>query len=138
MTRRPFVIVESPYAGDVVRNLAYARAALADCIRRGETPFASHLLYTQHGVLDDNDHEQRKLGIEMGFEFWRMADAVIFYADYGWSRGMNAAKERLSKAKLGPVYAERTLPAFVDGWNARHVVEGNLSHPMILSSVPTE
>ena len=44
-----FVIVESPYAGDVAANVEYARAAVADCLRRGEAPFASHLLYT----LDD-------------------------------------------------------------------------------------
>ena len=34
------VLVESPYAGDVDRNKAYARAAMHDCIRRGEAPFA--------------------------------------------------------------------------------------------------
>jgi hypothetical protein len=45
------VIIESPYAGDPDGNLAYARAALADSLARGEAPFASHLLYPQ--VLDD-------------------------------------------------------------------------------------
>ena len=36
------VIVESPFAGDTERNIRYARACLADCLRRGEAPFASH------------------------------------------------------------------------------------------------
>ena len=39
------VIVESPYAGDVERNIAYVRAAMRDCLMRGEAPLASHLLY---------------------------------------------------------------------------------------------
>lgn len=45
-----FVIVESPYAGDVERNTAYARAAVRDCLMRGEAPFASHLLYMAYGI----------------------------------------------------------------------------------------
>ena len=48
------VIIESPFAGDVDRNLRYARAAMRDCLLRGESPYASHLLYTQPGVLNDD------------------------------------------------------------------------------------
>lgn len=88
------VIVESPFAGDVERNLAYARAAVADCVKKGETPFASHLLYTQPGVLDDTNPEERALGIEMGFQLWQHADRIVFYVDLGWSRGMKAAEQR--------------------------------------------
>lgn len=44
------VIIESPFAGDVVRNLRYLRACMRDCLRRGEAPYASHALYTQPGV----------------------------------------------------------------------------------------
>ena len=54
------VIIESPYAGDVERNVRYARAAMADCLKRGEAPFASHLLYTQEGVLDDDIPGERQ------------------------------------------------------------------------------
>ena len=61
------VIVESPYAGDVEENVRYARACLADCLARGEAPFASHLLYTQPGVLDDDVPGERALGIAAGF-----------------------------------------------------------------------
>ena len=41
-----FVIIESPYAGNVEENEEYARKCLRDCLMRGEAPFASHLLYT--------------------------------------------------------------------------------------------
>ena len=55
------VILESPYAGDVETNLRNARAAMRDCLLRGEAPYASHLLYTQPGVLDDGDHGDDEL-----------------------------------------------------------------------------
>lgn len=87
------VIVESPYAGDVERNVTYARRALTDCLLRGEAPFASHLLYTQPGVLRDEVVAERKLGIAAGFAWARGADAVAFYLDYGWSPGMLAARD---------------------------------------------
>ena len=51
MTR---VIVESPYAGDIEKNMRYLRACIRDCLLRGETPYASHALYTQDGVLRDD------------------------------------------------------------------------------------
>lgn len=84
------VIVESPYAGDVKENERYARAALADCLRRGEAPFASHLLYTQPGVLRDDVPEERERGIKAGFAFREYAAATVVYVDRGVSRGMQA------------------------------------------------
>ena len=36
--------LESPYAGDVAANVAYARRCLADSVARGEAPLATHLL----------------------------------------------------------------------------------------------
>lgn len=69
MMRR--VYVESPYGSSdlkiIERNVAYARACIRDCILRGEAPFASHLLYTQDGVLCDEVPEERELGMEAGF-----------------------------------------------------------------------
>ncbi len=88
------VIIESPYAGEVERNILYARRAMHDALRRGEAPIASHLLYTQPNVLDDNKPEERKLGIAAGLAWMKVADASIFYADYGISKGMEAAFEK--------------------------------------------
>ena len=80
------VIVESPYSGDVLRNLAYARSCVRDCLNRGEAPFASHLLYTQ--VLDDAIPEERMKGLDAGLEWMGVADVVVVYTDYGVSPGM--------------------------------------------------
>lgn len=82
------VIVESPYRGDIERNKAYLKVCMLDSISRGEAPSASHKLYTD--VLDDNNEEERRLGIELGFAWLKAADLVAFYEDYGFSPGMKA------------------------------------------------
>ena len=86
MTR--LVYVESPYAGDVDRNINYARACLSDCLHRGEAPLASHLLYTQPGVLDDDVPAERATGIAAGLAWGKHADATVVYCDIGISPGM--------------------------------------------------
>jgi hypothetical protein len=82
------VIVESPYAGEVERNITYARACLHDCLLRGLAPFASHLLYTQPGVLDDNVPAERSLGIIAGLAWGSQAERTVVYVDHGISGGM--------------------------------------------------
>lgn len=88
------VIIESPYAGDVEANLTYARRAMRDCIERGEAPYASHLLYTQPGVLDDTIPYQRRVGINAGFDWGARADAIVVYVDRGISKGMEQGVAR--------------------------------------------
>lgn len=82
------VILESPFAGDVDRNVAYARACVRDCLSLGEAPIASHLLYTQPGILRDEIPEERQWGIDAGLAWGRVADATVVYTDHGISRGM--------------------------------------------------
>ena len=89
--RMRLVILESPYAGDVEANVSYARACMHDCLLRGESPIASHLLYTQPGVLDDLVPDERALGIAAGLAWRPVAHYSVFYAGRGWSRGMLAA-----------------------------------------------
>ena len=81
-------IIESPYQGDVKRNLAYGRAALRDSLLRGESPLASHLLYTQDGVLDDAVPVERQRGIAAGHAWMQAAELVAVYDDLGISNGM--------------------------------------------------
>lgn len=89
---RKLVVVETPYAGNIERNLKYARLCMRDCISRGEAPIASHLVYTQEHILNDDDPDERGLGIELGFNWGQYADLVAFYVDLDWSPGMLAAK----------------------------------------------
>lgn len=88
------VVVESPYLGDVERNIEYGRTALADCFQRGEAPYASHLLYTQEGVLDDDVPEERELGMEAGFKWGEEADKRVVYTDFGITPGMQEGIDR--------------------------------------------
>lgn len=111
-------IIESPYAGEVERNLEYVRACMRDSLARGEAPYASHALYTQPGVLDDDNPIERKLGIEAGFAWWRSADNFAFYIDRGWSRGMKVAHERAVSYRVP--FEIRTL----DGWTAGDCAPG--------------
>lgn len=86
VVEKKFVIVESPFAGDVEANVEYARDCLYDSLLRGEAPFASHLLYTQ--VLDDELDWEREWGISAGLELAKRADLTAVYTDRGISRGM--------------------------------------------------
>jgi len=82
------VVLESPYAGDVETNVRYARMCMKDCLMRGEAPYASHLLYTQDGVLNDLIPEERNHGIQAGFAWRQVAQATVVYTDLGISKGM--------------------------------------------------
>lgn len=92
MKHRPFVIVESPYGGDIDRNLVYLKRALRDSWKLGEHPLASHGYYPL--FLNESDPTERKEGIEAGYKLWPLANKIIFYADYGMSKGMEAALDR--------------------------------------------
>jgi len=83
------VVIESPYAGDVVLNKEYCRMCMCDSLARGEAPIASHLLYTQSGVLDDTIETERQQGIDAGLAWGAKADIVAVYTDLGFSPGMN-------------------------------------------------
>lgn len=84
------VVLESPYAGDIEASVAYAKRAVHDCLKRGESPIASHLLFTQPGILDDADPKERKLGISAGHAWTERVDCVVVYLDRGMSSGMLA------------------------------------------------
>jgi len=76
---------------------------------QGEAPIASHLIYTQPGILDDSVEKERDQGIQAGYEWMDAADLVAFYTDRGWSRGMIRAlkmarilNKRIEVRSLGP------------------------------------
>ena len=100
------VVIESPYAGRVRRNLHYARLCLRDSLARGEAPLASHLLYTQ--VLDDEFEPERKLGMQAGWSWLSQADAVVLYQDFGTSRGMLQAMCEAQRFRI-PVEKRRLV-----------------------------
>jgi hypothetical protein len=117
---RPIVVLESPLAGRGIPNaaapevhIAYGRACLADSLRRGEAPVASHLLYALPGVLDDAKEDERKLGMTAGWAFYNVAAKCVVYEDMGVSNGMIAG---IARAKAAGVPVEiRKLEGWVWG-----------------------
>jgi len=102
------VIVESPLSGDFTRNQFYARLCMLDCLRRGEAPFASHLLYAHSDVLDDTKSEERTLGMEAGFAWHEGANLAAVYLDLGYSSGMKMGVKRIRE--IGRPVEPRRLP----------------------------
>lgn len=97
MTGMKLVIIESPYAASehhtVEQHVEYARRCLKDSLSRGEAPFASHLLYTQPGVLNDLIPEERRRGMEAGFAYRQVIKKTVVYTDYDVSPGMDEGLE---------------------------------------------
>jgi hypothetical protein len=103
------VVVESPFKATQERSIEqhkeYLKHCLADCAKRGESPYASHLMLTE--VLDDDDPHERGFGIKAGWEWAKHADAVVCYEDFGISPGM---RESLAHYEhIGKPIERRTL-----------------------------
>jgi len=103
-------IIESPYAAapypwgdDVVygafnkelwdevsirRHVQYARELMRWALYNGLTPYASHLLYTQPGVLRDDVPAEREMGILAAKRWHELADVAVVGLDYHVSSGM--------------------------------------------------
>lgn len=128
-------IIESPYAGNIDENVAYARECVLDALERNYSPIASHLLLTQ--VLNDDNPEHREFGISAGLSWAKVADVSLIYIDRGISAGMqrgidhatsiglSVERRSIKKSCGGPldcpgdcleiIYASRNT-AFAKGW----------------------
>ena len=105
MSKPPRVILESPYAGDVEKNRLYALACLRDMFKRGEAPFASHILYPP--VLTKWTEAERNQGITAGFSWYEVAELCAVYTDKGITEGMIRGIARAES--LGVEVERRTL-----------------------------
>src|ERR1017187_4463442 len=83
------VILESPFKAITAewqaRNIVYLKEAMAHSLHLGESPIASVLTWATSGILDDHDPAERKLGMEAGFAWYRVAEACVVYEDLGIS-----------------------------------------------------
>lgn len=129
-------VIESPYYADSIvafaRNVRYARAAVLDAIRLGYAPLASHLLYTQEGILSEAAQDERERGITCGHVPYRYSAKLfdmstdsdrrvvcLVYPDLGITAGMLAG---IKEAKT----------------HCCHVYHRTLSHRPDLFLMPTE
>lgn len=100
------VILESPYAGDVEKHVAYARACVRDSLSRGEAPIASHLLYTQPGILRDEVSKERQWGIDAGLA-WRRPrqqrwSTPTTVSPGAWNTALRTQTNAGAKSNIGP------------------------------------
>lgn len=128
---KPLVVIESPLSSPTiegwVRNKKFARACMRDSLARGEAPYASHLIYAQEGILDDDVADERALGMYAGFVWGDKADYIVCYDDLGISSGMAAGLQkhrdvgkRVEVRTLG--YIPEVLPEEVELEKMRRVV----------------
>ena len=108
------VVIESPFKGkgyhETELNILYARACAHDCLTKGEYPYASHLFYTQDGILDDKDEKERWLGINAGIAWGNLSKKTVVYQDRGISKGMKYGIKRAEEK--GKEIEFRNLPDY--------------------------
>lgn len=105
-------ILESPFRNadpaEAAKNVEYARALMRHLLKNGIAPYASHLLYTQPGVLDDNAPEERELGINAGLLWASVISTVYVGIDRGISEGMRYGIQK--HVREGRTVIEVSLP----------------------------
>lgn len=92
----PLVYICSRYAADEKRTVYENEEAAIRysqfAIEQGCIPMASHLLYPR--MLDDNNPEERKLGLFFGQVWLDIAREIWIFSDGSLSKGMQAEYER--------------------------------------------
>lgn len=94
------VYVASRYAGDVEKNVALAISYCRRVMDAGYMPVASHLLYPQ--ILNDNDPDERELGLLFGLALLRMCDEVWVFGEVseGMAREIEEARRLNKKLRI--------------------------------------
>lgn len=88
---RPIVYICSPFAGDIEKNVAAARAYSRFAVEQGYIPIAPHLLFPQ--FLDDTNQKERELGLFFGNAIMSKCSEVWVFGSH-ISSGMEAEIKR--------------------------------------------
>lgn len=88
---RPIVYICSPFAGDIEKNVAAARAYSRFSVEQGYIPIAPHLLFPQ--FLNDTDQKERELGLFFGNAIMSKCSEVWVFGSH-ISSGMEAEIKR--------------------------------------------
>ena len=92
MRESKLIYIASPYAGDIEKNVAFARRACRYAIHQGYIPIAVHLLYPQ--MLDDSDPAERELGLRLGQQLLRRCDELCASTAEAFKHGENLTPQR--------------------------------------------
>jgi hypothetical protein len=89
---KPYIFICSRLKGRTPKEKAkFAERARYLCRKvmlLGGIPMAPHVYFTE--FLDDANPEERQMGIELGHEWMRSCDALLYDATLGESEGMQA------------------------------------------------
>ena len=109
--RNKLVYICSPYRGNVEENTENARRySLRAIIEHPDViPIAPHLLFTQY--LDDDDPEQRRIGLDAGLDLLSICDELWVYGLDNPSEGM-AAEIAMAKELAIPIRDGFNLEAY--------------------------
>lgn len=77
--KRKLVFICSPFAGDIETNIERAKRYGRFAITKNAVPFIPHLLYPQ--FLNDDDPEERRLGIDMGIHVLKLCKEIWVFGD---------------------------------------------------------
>lgn len=91
------IYVASPYAGDVERNVEYAKQACRTVVESGHAFFAPHLMYP--AVLNDMVPAERQAGIEMGLTLLHRCDELWCFGPVV-SSGMQAEISEAERLRI--------------------------------------
>ena len=108
---RTRVVIASPFAGAVRRNLEYLGLCIRHSVSLGEAPLAPHAMYPLG--LDDQDKGERRAGMDCGLA-WLASGAcaaLAVYVDLGVSAGM--LTEIAAAQQLGVLIVRRTVPGYI-------------------------
>lgn len=99
------IYVASPYAGEVEKNMEFAKKACRFCVEQGHAFFAPHLLYPQ--LLDDRVQAERQTGLDMGIAMLPRCDELWCYGGR-ISLGMHSEMEEADRLGI-PVRRVREM-----------------------------
>jgi len=73
------IFICSPLRGDIKENIKKAKKYSREVVLAGNIPIAPHIYFPQ--FLDDNNPQERNLGMTMGRELLSMCDEMWIYGD---------------------------------------------------------
>lgn len=104
------IYVASPYAGDIKKNVEYAKQACRAVMESGHAFFAPHLLYPS--ILNDAVDVERQAGMDMGLTMLFRCDELWVFGSH-ISSGMQAeiAEAERMRIPVRRMELEEHLPA---------------------------
>lgn len=96
------VLLETPYDGDLERNIAYCERAIRHSMSLNESPIS--LLWFLGRFPIHAGVEARSIAIRSLHAWIRICDCMVMYRDYGLSDSMNSGITQALRAKTAIEY----------------------------------